>query len=65
MNNKELEKEILRQNQEIIVSLSNQLGRYIQANDIQGFQILTKAISQIVDSRQQQLVNSMRDKETE
>jgi hypothetical protein len=65
MDNKENEKRVLTECQNVIVELSNRLGRYINDGDIQGFQILTKAVSGIVDMRQRELTNSMRDKETE
>lgn len=58
MDDKENEKRVLTECQNVIVELSNRLGRYINEGDIQGFQILTKAINSIIDARQLELVNT-------
>ena len=49
-------KQILSENQETLVRLNNQLGIYINDNDSAGFCILTKALNQIIDQRQHELL---------
>jgi hypothetical protein len=59
METKEMQKRVWADNADILMQLDNKLGLYIRESDCQSFTILTRAIQQIIDQRQLQLVNSM------
>ena len=58
-----LQKQILSENQSILISLNTKLGLYINASDIRAFQILTRAVSQIIDQRQVELLTRSQENE--
>ena len=61
----DISKRILAENQEIIVRVNNQLGLYIKAGNMQAFQVLTRAVNQIIDQRQAEITNKMKSYESE
>ena len=57
----EFTKRVLSENQNTLVSLNSKLGLYIQSGDIQAFEVLTRGVNNIIEVRQSELVNSMRE----
>lgn len=56
MDNTEYRNKVLIENQSLLVNFNNRLGMYLNARDMQGFQILSRTVNQIIDARQQELL---------
>ncbi len=52
-------KRILAECSDVLVSLNTKMGLFIQSGDCQGFQVLTRAVNQIVDARQLEMTRRL------